>query len=70
MIISELTPWNDQVNQKSKEVNIVLSGEFNKRNIGGIKHDNMNGRRHCNISGLHLNWKGINILVENISFYL
>ena len=30
----------------------------------------MNARRHCNMSGLHVNWKGANILIENILFYL
>ena len=30
----------------------------------------MNVRRHCNMSGLHLNWKGTNILIDNILFYL
>ena len=44
--------------------------ECNKRNIGVIKHDNMNVGRHSNISGLHLNWKGINIFIENIVFYV
>ena len=30
----------------------------------------MNARRHCSMSGLHLNRKGTNILIENILFYL
>ena len=30
----------------------------------------MNARRHCNMSGLHMNWEGTNILIENILFYL
>ena len=70
VIISELTPRNDQLNKKAKEVNKVLTRECNKRNIGVIKHDNMNARRHCNMSDLHLNWKGTNILIEKILFYL
>ena len=40
------------------------------RNICVIKHDNMNARKYCNMNGLHLNWKGTNILIENILFYL
>ena len=68
VIISELTPRNDQLNKKAKELNAVLSRECNKRNICVIKHDNVNARRHCSMSGLHLNWKGTNILIEYISF--
>ena len=68
--ISELTPRNDQFNKKANEVNEVLTREYNKSNISVIKHDNMNARRHCNMSGLHLNWKGTNTLIENILFYL
>ena len=51
VIISELAPRNDQLNKKAKEVNDVLTLECNKRNICIIKHDNMNVRRHCNMSG-------------------
>ena len=70
VIITELTLWHDQLNKKPKEVNEVLTRECNKRNISVIKHDNMIARRHCNMSDLHLNWKGTNILIENILFYL
>ena len=70
MLISELTPRNDQLNKKAKEVNAVLLRECNERNICIIKHDNMNARRHCNTGGLHLNLEGANILTENILFYL
>ena len=44
--------------------------ECKERNIAIIKYDNMNAQRHCNISGLHLNWKGTNILIKNILLYL
>ena len=27
-------------------------------------------QHECSISGLHLNWKSSNTLIENISFYL
>ena len=70
MLISELTLPNDQLYKKTREVNAVLSRECNKRNICVTKHDNMNARRHCNMSGLHLNWDGTNILIENVLFYL
>ena len=53
VVISELTPRNDQLNKKAKEVNEVLTRECNKRNIDVIKHDNTNARKHCNVSGLH-----------------
>ena len=53
VVISELTPRNDQINKKAKEVNEVLTREYNKRNIDVIKHDNMNAQKHCNVSGLH-----------------
>ena len=67
VIISELTPRNGQL-KKAKEVNEVLNWKCNKRNIGVKKHDNMNARRHCNMSGSHLNCKDANIRIENILF--
>ena len=80
VLISELTPRNNQLNKKAKVVNTVLSRECSRTNICVIKHDNMNARRHCdmsglhlnccNMSGLHLNWESTNILIENILFYL
>ena len=70
VIISDLTIRNDQLNKKAKQVNEVLTRECKKRNIDIIKHDNMNAQRPCNMSGLHLNWKGRNVLIENILFYL
>ena len=54
---------------KAKEVNEALTQECKKRNIDVIKLDNMNARRHCNMSGLHLNWGGANILIESILFH-
>ena len=42
VIISELTPRNDDLNKKRKDVIEVLTRECNKRNISVIKHDNMN----------------------------
>ena len=44
VIIIELTLRHDQLNRKPKEVNEVLTREFNKRNISVIKHDNMIAR--------------------------
>ena len=70
VIISELTPRNDQFNKKAKEVNGVLTRECNERNIGIIKYDNMNARRHCNMSVSLLNCKCTNILTEKFLFYL
>ena len=64
VIVSELTPRNGQLNKKAKEVNEFLTQECNKRKIGIIKHDNRNARRHCNMSGLHLNWKGRSMLIK------
>ena len=45
VIISELTPQNDQLNKKAKEVKEALTRECNKINIDVIKHGNMNARR-------------------------
>ena len=68
VIISELNPWNDQINKKGKEVKEALMWEYNKRNIGIMKHGNMNAQRHCNMSGLYRNWKGRNFLIKDILF--
>ena len=68
IIISSLTPRNDQLNKKAKEVNEVFTRECNTRNTDVIKLENVNSRKYCNISGLHLNWKGTDTLIENIYF--
>ena len=68
VIISELNPWNDQINKKGKEVKEALMWEFNKRNIGILKHGNTNAQRHCNMSGLYRNWKATNFLIKNTLF--
>ena len=45
VIISELTPRNNRISKKGKQVNKVLTRECTKRNIAVLKHDNMNARR-------------------------
>ena len=47
-----------------------MKNECRKRNICFISNSNINPKYDCNKSGLHLNWKGTNKLVENFLFAL
>ena len=47
-----------------------MKNECRKRNICFISNSNVNPKYDCNKSGLHLNWKGTNKLVENFLFAL
>ena len=55
-------------NNKAIEVNRHLKNKCCKRNICFISYSDINPKCDCNKSGLHLNWKKTNKLVEN--FYL
>ena len=70
VLVSCVIPRSDKLNAKAIEVNRHLKNECRKRNICFISNSNINPKYDCNKSGLHLNWKGKNKLVENFLFAL
>ena len=70
VLVSGIIPRSDKLNAKATEVNRHLKNECHKRNICFISNSNINPKYDCNKSGLHLNWKGTNKLVENFLFAL
>ena len=72
VIISELTPQNDQLNKKAKKLNDASTRECNKRTIGIIKHDNMNARRHNCVKSAQIRiyfWSVFSCLGLNTEIY-
>ena len=70
VLVSSIISRSDKINAKANEVNRHLKNECRKRNICFISNSNINPKYDCNKSGLHLNWKGTNKLVENFLFAL
>ena len=70
VLVSGIIPHSDKLNANAIEVNRHLKNECRKRNICFISNSNINPKYDCNKSGLHLNWKGTNKLVENFLFAL
>ena len=64
VLVSGIIPRSDKLNAKAIEVNRHLKKECRKRNICFISNSNINPKYDCNKSGLHLNWKETNKLVE------
>ena len=64
VLISGIIPRSNKLSPKATEVNRHLKNECRKRNICFISNLNVNPKYDCNKSGLHLNWKETNKLVE------
>ena len=64
VLISGIIPRSDKLSPKATEINRHLKNECRKRNICFISNLNVNPKYDCNKSGLHLNWKETNKLVE------
>ena len=65
VIISGLVPRNGYLNAKVRNVNNRLRDYCRNRMLTFLKHDNINHKTHCNISGLHLKSKGMSLFNEN-----
>ena len=59
-------PWQES----QKDITESLTQECHKRKLGVTEDDNIYALRLCSLSVLHMNWKGENILIKNILFYL
>ena len=69
--ISDIIPWNDQWNNKVREVNDSLAGMCENDNISFTDHSrSIDPRKKLNNSKLNLNIKGSNKLQDNFVRYL
>ena len=69
-MISGILLRNDNLNEDAIKVNKILRELCSKRNSGFIDNENINPRYDCDRCKLHLNKRGNNLLIENISFSL
>ena len=69
--VSELVVRTDSIDleRKRMKVNQILERKLEDLNMDFIKHDNIE-RHHLDKWGLHLNFRGTNILASNYMDYL
>ena len=65
VVISGLVPRKGYLNAKVRNVNNRQPDYCKNRMLTFVKHDNINAKTHCKISGLHLNSKGVPLFHEN-----
>ena len=65
VVISGLVPRKGYLNAKVANVNNGQCDYCKNRMLTFVKHDNINAKTHCNISGLHLNSKEVPLFNEN-----
>ena len=65
IMISGIVPRMDKFNDKGIQVNIVLKSECKKYNFRFIDKENISTKKHLNGSGLHPNYNGTLMLVDN-----
>ena len=70
VILSAIVPRGDKLNEKAEEVNNLLEKACYQKQIGLIKHCNINTKRHLNRSKLYLNGCGKAVFIRNIRNYL
>ena len=61
--------WRNQVAQNLR-ASFILSSLCTSSGIPIISHTNIDGKRHLNRSGLHLNWTGTSVLAGNLLKFL
>ena len=65
IIVSHLVPRGDELKGKGAEVNNHLLMKCNDRNLPSVSHDNIDPTRHLNMSHLHTNRSGTEIMTNN-----
>ena len=65
VIISAIVPGYGKLNEKVRTLNHLLRIYCKNSDIGFLSHENINPKKHCNNSGLHLNYLGNPILTVN-----
>ena len=68
--ISGIVPRNDALNPKGIAVNNFLKQKLPQNGISFINNDNIDPKMHLNNSGLHPNYKGVEILAKNFIDYI
>ena len=61
-----LVPQKEYLNEKVRGVKNMLCDQFRSLILTFFKHDNINPKTHCNISGLHLNSKDISLFNKSL----
>ena len=69
VVISELVPRGDELNERAKQVNAELKAQCRTKEIPLISHNNIDPQRHLNLSKLHTNFEGTKILAKNFLDY-
>ena len=65
IMVSGIVPRRDNLNEKAKEVNILLKDLCCVYNFHFIDNTNVNKDTHLNMGGLHLNYNGTYVLGGN-----
>ena len=66
IMLSSITPRNGKLNEKGTEVNSHLKFLCSIHNFTFIDNSNIIKSYHLNKGGLHLNYKGTNVLGSNL----
>ena len=65
IIISGLVPRKGYLKAKVRNVNNTLCDYCRNCILTFLRHDNINAKSHCNITGLHLNTNGVSLFNES-----
>ena len=65
VLVSPIVPRKNNLDNKGKEVNIILEKRCNEINLAFISHGNIRTRFHCSYDGLHLNDNGATFFTES-----
>ena len=65
VIVSGLVPRKWHLNTKERNINNRLRDYSRNCTLNFLKHGNINAKTPCNISGLHLNKKGVPLFNKN-----
>ena len=66
VVLSAIVSISDKLNKMAEKVNKLLEKSCNQKQIGLIKHSNINIKRRMNRSRLHLNGCKKSIFMRNI----
>ena len=70
IIISSIIPRRDQFKEKGEKVNEFLYNKCQQLDIPFIRHNNIRSEIHLKPKGLHLNFKGSELLSNNFAAWI
>ena len=70
IIISSIIARRDQFKEKAEKVNDFLYSKCQQLDIPFIRHNNIQSEIHLKPKGLHLNYKGSNLLSDNFAAWI